>query len=203
MLNLSFVLRENNTYGGNKSVKNKRAPKKAGYTIKDFFAEFFGELLVYAMAFAIGTGIVALLPYEKLKNVPFEFLMFLGLLILIILAGLVIVAVGVVLNLKNRKKSKDIRFIYKELKKRYPLILMNVTKIVDEKMVNSPTIRGKNAEGKFDLFKENDKFVFSIRYNTNYSEKEGFCAYPCDVNEAIELIKTFMSGDTLDASTNN
>ena len=137
------------------------------------------------------------------QNGNIAFLMFLGLLILIILAGLVIVAVGVVLNLKNRKKSKDIRFIYKELKKRYPLILMNVTKIVDEKMVNSPTIRGKNAEGKFDLFKENDKFVFSIRYNTNYSEKECFCAYPCDVNEAIELINTFMSGNTLEASIDN
>ena len=184
-------------------MKNKRAPKKAGYTIKDFFAEFFGELFVYALAFAIGIGVMALFPYEKLKNVPFEFFMFLGLMILILIVSLVILAWLSARHLKQRRQSKDIRFIYKELKKQYNLIFMNITKIVDEKMVNSPTIRGKNAEGKFDLFKENDKFVFSIQYNTNYSEKEGFCAYPCDVNEAIELIKTFMSGNTLEASIDN
>ena len=183
-------------------TKKKEKKKSSGF-IKSLFAEVFGELFVYALAFAIGIGVMALLPYEKLKNVPFEFFMFLGLMILILIASLVILAWLSARHLKQRRQSKDIRFIYKELKKQYTLIFMNITKIIDEKMVIFPTIRGKNADGKFDLFMEDGKFVFSVQYNAIFGEKEGFCAYPCDVNEAIELIKAFMSGKTLNLSDNN
>ncbi len=183
-------------------TKKKEKKKSSGF-VKSLCAEVFGELFVYALAFAIGIGVMALFPYEKLENVPFEFFMFLGLMILILIVSLVIIAWLSARHLKQRRRSKDIRFIYKELKKQYTLIFMNITKIIDEKMVIFPTIRGKNADGKFDLFMEDGKFVFSVQYNAISGDKEGFCAYPCDVNEAIELIKAFMSGKTLNLSENN
>ena len=183
-------------------TKKKEKKKSSGF-VKSLFAEVFGELFVYALAFAIGIGVMAIFPYEKLKNVPFEFFLFLGLMILILIASLVILAWLSARHLKQRRQSKEIRFIYKELKKQYTLIFMNITKIIDEKMVIFPTIRGKNADGKFDLFMEDGKFVFSVQYNAIFGEKEGFYAYPCDVNEAIELIKAFMSGKTLNLSENN
>ncbi len=148
-----------------------------------------GEIIFMLCAALVTAGVMMLFPYELVKDV-FDVFFFFICIILIVIIGAVIFIVDIV---RKRKKNKDIRFIYKTLKDKYKLVMMTLTRRVDEEMVDVVVIRGKSSDGKFELFKLGNEFHFVVEYFTDSREGISPSTSLSDINEAIECIEKFMS----------
>ncbi len=155
---------------------------------KNALLDGLGELLVYFVAFAIGLGIVLLLPNDIGRNLDPEFVVFIGIIVLI--TAMVLIAVPIYLFLKNRK-MKEFKFIYNSLKDKYDLTLLTVTK--DD--ADIPVIRGKAQKGRFELYKiyKNEScFVFSAEYSDACEEDKYEKMHLQNADDAIKQIENFM-----------
>ena len=163
---------------------------KKPYTWKDALWNGLAEIIITFAAMGIGFSIAFLLPREAIKSIPAELFFALGGIILFTVIGIVLLIVHLI---KEKKETKDLQFICNELKNRYKLTLMKITKNEDGEMLDIFVIRGKSSKGKFELFKEGEIFNFSVEY-FHKGEKERYAhEFPKDVNESISCIEKFMS----------
>ena len=175
-------------------MKNKRKPsdpKQA--TWKDALSEGLAEIAVWLVIGAIALLFTLIFPYDIIKEIPFEILMVFAFLIFVILFVMIFSVIHVV---KTKKKTKDLQYIRKSFKGKYDLIPMTVNKKFTEKEVH--LLRGKTEAGKFDLYQENDTFVFSIEYRSGTMEKRSLQT----VEQAMEYIERFMQGNPISDDTN-
>ena len=56
----------------------------------------------------------------------------------------------------------ELRFIYEKMKDKYDLVLTNTFALNDGYTIDVPVIRGFSLDRRFDLYKEEDLFVFSV-----------------------------------------
>ena len=163
------------------------------YHVKEFLLEFFGELLIYIVFFLIGLFMLWILPFEKIKNLDFELVMFLGVIVFLPIILLIILFVGyLVYFIKLGNKMKDFKKIYKKYKKQYNILLLSYSKQINDRNVDYPMLVGKNSNGKFKIIDENKKYSFIIEYNDN-SIFENKTLYPKDLIEIENLINEFMN----------
>jgi len=89
---------------------------------------------------------------------------------------------------------KDLQFIYEKLKNTYNLILTNTAALDDGYTIDEPVIRGITANGRFDLYKDDDLFVFSVEFFDKVGEEKYSHWHPLNVEEAIGDVVEFMQG---------
>lgn len=87
---------------------------------------------------------------------------------------------------------EDLEFIYEKLKGTYNLVLTNTFALNDEYTIDVPVIRGISSDRRFDLYKEDDLFVFSVEFFDKPAEKKYSHTHPYDINQAIDHIEKFM-----------
>ena len=145
--------------------------------------------LVFA-AMGIGLGIAFLLPREAIQDIPFEIFLMLGGIVLFLVIGIIALTVHLI---KQKKKNKDIKFIYNTLKNKYPLTLMLVTRMKNGEMRDFLIIKGKSSKGKIELCKDGEKYHLSIEYFGKMNEDRHRHEILSDKNEAIYYIENFMS----------
>ena len=160
------------------------------YTWKDELWNGIGEIILTFAAIGIGLGIVALLPHEAIKDIPAELFFILGGIILFAIIGIVVLTGYLI---KQKKKNKDIKFIYNTLKNKYKLTLMFVTRSTNGEMRDFRIIKGQSSKGKFELCKDGEMFNFSIEYFFKTNEDRYHHEILNDKNEAINYIEIFMS----------
>ena len=145
------------------------------------------------IGFVFGASIIALvfaMLIDDLTGIPFEALFMLGAVVMIVLTCLIIITVYLI---KNRRR--ELRSIYKALKDRYPVSEPYVlTRRFDGVDRDIHLISGKNPDGKFELYKLDDKLFFSVEY---FPDEDGevftVCVEPEDTDDAIRCIEEFMS----------
>ena len=118
--------------------------------------------------------------------------------VLMIPSGIVVfLLVGIVMFInylvKCHKRAKELKKIYKLLKPKYNIFLMTVTRKKDDQMVDFPIIRGKTGEGKFELSKDGDGFIFSVERLSGPIEGRKSETRLTNCEEAIEQIESFMT----------
>ena len=89
----------------------------------------------------------------------------------------------------------DIELIYNELKDKYDLILTNTLAMSDGYTIDVPLVRGETVDKRFDLYKEDDLFVFSVEFFNKIGEEKYTHGHPYDTQDAIKYIEQFMSED--------
>ena len=160
------------------------------YTWKDELWSKIGKLIILLAASGIGLGISFLLPHETTKDIPAELFIMLGGLILFAVFGIV----GLTIHLiRQKRKNKNIKFIYNTLKNKYKLTLMLVTRSVNGEMRDFLIIKGQSSKGNFELCKEGEMFNFSIEYFRKFNEDRYRHEILNDKNETINCIENFMS----------
>ena len=87
----------------------------------------------------------------------------------------------------------DIELIYNQLKDKYDLILTNTLALDDGYTIDVPVIRGKAIDKRFDLYKEDDLFVFSVEFFNKVGEEKYTHWHPYDAPSTIKCIEQFMS----------
>lgn len=87
----------------------------------------------------------------------------------------------------------ELRFIYEKMKNKYDLVLTNTFALNDGYTIDVPVIRGFSSDRRFDLYKEEDLFVFSVEFLNNSGDEKYSHAHPYDANNAIDYIEKFMS----------
>ncbi len=92
---------------------------------------------------------------------------------------------------------KELKLIYDKLKSTYDLVLTNTFALNDGYTIDVPVIRGKAPDRRFDLYKEDDLFVFSVEFFDKAGEEIYSHAHPYDVNDVIDYIEKFMSGKSV------
>ena len=152
--------------------------------------DLFGEIILFLAVFSIGLGIAVLFPHETVKNTPAEIFFILGGVVLCFVVGIVSLTVHFV---KQKKKNKDTKFIYNTLKSKYKLILMLITKSVNGETHDFLTIKGQSSKGKFELYKDGEKFNLFIVYFGKTNEDKYRREIIDDKMEAINCIQIFMS----------
>ena len=160
------------------------------YIWKDELWNGIGEIILTFAAIGIGLGIVALLPHETIKDIPAELFFILGGIILFAIIGIVVLTGYLI---KQKKKNKDIKFIYNTLKNKYKLTLMLVTRSTNGEMRDFLIIKGQSSKGKFELCKDGEMFNFSIEYFFKTDEDRYHHELLNDENKAINYIENFMS----------
>ena len=160
------------------------------YTWKGELCNVIGELILAFAAIGIGLGIAFLLPHETIKDIPAELLFMLGGLILFAVIGIVALTIHLI---RQKRKNKDIKFIYNTLKNKYKLTLMLVTRSINGEMRDFLIIKGQSSNGKFELCKEGEMFNFSIEYFGKFNEDRYRHEILNDKNETINCIENFMS----------
>lgn len=163
-------------------------------SLKDALSEAALELAFVLGAIAVAFGIALLLPSEVRENIDFELLIFIGFILLIVIAAAVALAVRAV---KRKNEAKDMTFIYNALKDKYDLTLIAASREINGEIQEVTLLKGKNADGAFELFKSGEKFDFSVEYFSKPEEEKYFRANPLDVNEAIECAEKFISGNPI------
>ena len=166
--------------------------KKKNSNIKEFLLEFFGELSIFLVIIILGIVGIWLLPFDFPKDLDFEIVIFIGLIVtlpFILLIGFIIYFI------KIGHKMKEFKLIKKSFKNKYKLVLISTTKFIDGKEYHLPLLIGNNKKGKFRLIQDIDKLIFYIEYN-NELNKEDQTLYPKDSLEAVSLIEEFMMEDT-------
>ena len=73
------------------------------------------------------------------------------------------------------------------------MILTNTFALDDGYTIDVPVIRGTSANGRFDLYKDGDLFVFSVAFFDKTGEEKYSHTHPYDVADAIQHIEDFMS----------
>lgn len=86
---------------------------------------------------------------------------------------------------------EELKFIYEKLKNTHNLILTNTFALNDGYTIDMPVIRGTSTNGKFDLYKDDDLFVFSFELFDKPEEERHSHSHPYDVNDAINYIEKF------------
>ena len=148
------------------------------------------ELMLAFAAIGIGLGIAFLFPHEKIKDIPAELFFMLGGLILFAVVGIVALTVHLI---RQKKKNKDIKFVYNTLKNKYKLALMLVTRSSSGETRNFLIIKGQSSKGKFELCKDGEIFILSVEYFCRTKEDRYRHENLKDKNEAINCIENFMS----------
>ncbi len=92
---------------------------------------------------------------------------------------------------------KELTFIYEKLKSKHDLTLTNTFALNEGYTIDVPVIRGKSDDGRFDLYKEGDMFVFSVEFYNKTGEEKYSHGHPYNVNDAIKYIEKFMSGNSV------
>ncbi|MBO5315344.1 MAG: hypothetical protein IKJ13_00505 [Clostridia bacterium] len=87
---------------------------------------------------------------------------------------------------------KELRYIFEKLKDKYDLDLTNTFALNDGYTIDVPVIRGTSSDRRFDLYKEDDLFVFSVAFFDKSGNKKESHAHPYDTNDAVDYIEKFM-----------
>ena len=88
---------------------------------------------------------------------------------------------------------KDLEIIYNKFKDKYNLKFTTTFALNDGYTIDVPVIRGVLADRRFDLYKEDDMFVFSVEFFEKQGKERFSHAHPYDVNDAIIYFEDFMS----------
>jgi len=88
---------------------------------------------------------------------------------------------------------KELRYIYEKMKDKYDLDLTNTSALNDGYTIDVPVIRGISSDRRFDLYKDEDLFVFSVEFFDKSGDEKYSHAHPYDTNDAVDYIKKFMS----------
>lgn len=89
---------------------------------------------------------------------------------------------------------QDLKFIYDQLKNDYDLVFTTTYALNDGYTIDVPVIRGTGADRRFDLYKEDDLYVFSAEIFEKSPDEKYFHSHPVNTEIAIIWIKEFMSG---------
>lgn len=95
---------------------------------------------------------------------------------------------------KNGDSMKDLKFIYDQLKNDYDIVFTTTFALNDGYTIDVPVIRGTGADRRFDLYKEDDLYVFSAELFEKSPDERYFHSHPVNTEIAIIWIKEFMSG---------
>ena len=150
------------------------------------------EIVIAVFVIAAALILVYLLPSNLIEDVPLEILELFSVMIVLIVGGFILLMCHLI---GERKKAKELRKIYNILKPKYNLTLMTVTRKKDDQMVDFPIIRGKRSEGKFELSKDGEEFVFSVERLSGPIEGRKSEIRLANIDEAVEQIEEFMSGE--------
>lgn len=164
-------------------------------TWKDAFLEILVPLAMGFVIFCIAAFLVCLFPSDIRKDITddvFDIFMMIASFIFIFIFGIVF---WIVQTAKARKKTKNLKWIQNHFKGKYHLVLMMVTK----KFTNEDLhlLRGRTEAGKFDLYKENDGFLFVAEYSSGPIEKRTQQFQLQNIDEAILYIENFMRGNPI------
>ena len=87
------------------------------------------------------------------------------------------------------------KWIQNHFKGKYDLVLMTLTK----KFTNEDVylLRGRTPDGKFDLCKETDGFLFLTEYSFGPIEERTQQFQLQSIDEAVLYIENFMQGDSI------
>ena len=158
----------------------------------DQLLEGLGELIFYLVILAGAFLLMLLFGIDEADEGVIEILMIPSGLVVCLLVGIVMLIHYLV---KCHKRAKELKKIYKQLKPKYNLTLMTVTRKKDDQMVDFPIIRGKRSEGKFELSKDGEEFVFSVERLSGPIEGRKSEIRLANIDEAAEQIEVFMSGE--------
>lgn len=95
------------------------------------------------------------------------------------------------------KEPDDLELIYNIFNGRYNLIFTNTFALNDGYTIDVPVIRGSAADRRFDLYKDEDEFVFSVEFFNKTGQERYSHSHPSDLGDAIDLIEKFMSGKSI------
>lgn len=158
----------------------------------DQLLEGLGELIFYLVILAGAFLLMLLFGIDEAGEGVIEILMIPSGLVVCLLVGIVMLIHYLV---KCHKRAKELKKIYNQLKPKYNLVLMTVTRKKDGQMVDFPIIRGKTGEGKFELSKDGDGFIFSVERLSGSIEGRKSEVYLASSDEAILEIEKYMSGE--------
>lgn len=175
-----------------KEKTEKKDPQQA--TWKDALLEISVELSFGLLSAAIGFGIVSLFPRDMIDDEAMDLFIFIGGFILVAVIALVAFIIHV---MKTNRKTKDLQRIYRNLKEKYTVTLMTVTRKKDGKEVNIPIIKGRTSVFKFELSKDAQGFLLSVEYFNKWGDEKYLLVHPQDENEAIDCVEKLISGVSL------
>ena len=175
-----------------KKKENKRGTKKERQqaTWKDALLEGIVEIGMYVIVVGIAFLLAILIPSEFIQDVPFEIFMVIAFIIFVFIVGIILTVIHIV---KAKNKTKELKWIQNHFKGKYDLVLMTLTK----KFTNEDVylLRGRTPDGKFDLCKETDGFLFLTEYSFGPIEERTQQFQLQSTDEAILYIEHFMQGN--------
>ena len=159
---------------------------------KNQLLEGFFEIGMYFIVFGIAFLLVILIPSNLIQDVPFEIFMIIAFFIFAFMVGIILSVIHIV---KTRNKTKELKWIQNHFKGKYDLVLMTLTK----KFTNEDVylLRGRTPDGKFDLCKETDGFLFLTEYSFGPIEEITKQFQLQSIDEAILYIENFMQGNLM------
>lgn len=95
----------------------------------------------------------------------------------------------------SKSEDTDLKDIYKALSSEYDLILTTTSSLEDGYTIDVPVIRGKRNDARFDLYKDEELFVFSIEYYDKTGMEKYTHFHPMCIEDAINDVKNFMLED--------
>ena len=175
-----------------KKDKTKKDPDQA--TWKDALLEGLVELVFGLLCLVIGFGIASLFPSETIDDEAMDLFIFIGGFILVAVIALVAFIIHMI---KTNRETKDLRQIYRRLKGKHTVTLMQVTRKKDGKEVKVPVIKGRTAAFKFELSKDAQGFLLSVEYFNKWGDEKYLLVHPHDENDAIERIEALLSNESI------
>ena len=162
----------------------KKEPEQA--TWKDVLLEGLAEFGIYIIIGGIAFLLMFLIPSELTQDVPFEIFMIIAFIIFVFIFGIVLSVVHIV-------KTKELKWIQNHFKGKYDLVLMTSTK----KFTNEDVylLCGRTQDGKFNLRKEADGFLFLTEYSFGPIEERTQPFHLQSTDEALLYIEHFMQGN--------
>lgn len=162
----------------------KKEPEQA--TWKDGLLEGLAEFGIYIIIGGIAFLLMILIPSELTQDVPVEIFMAIAFIIFVFIFGIVLSVVHIV-------KTKELKWIQNHFKGKYDLVLMTSTK----KFTNEDVylLCGRTQDGKFNLRKEADGFLFLTEYSFGPIEERTQPFHLQSTDEAILYIEHFMQGN--------
>ena len=92
---------------------------------------------------------------------------------------------------------EELKLIFEMLKDKYDLIYTTTFALNDGYMIDVPVIRGKGKDRHFDLYMEDDLFVFSVELYEKQGEDKYSHTHPYNSAAAIKLIEDFLAGHSV------
>lgn len=140
-------------------------------------------------AFAVGALILSFAPFDIIVEAP-ELATLLGGIILAFIAALVAIPIWLI---KKHYKMKDFKRIQKSFKGKYKLKLVIRNKRIRGVRREVPVIKGNNSYGMFELYKDEDKYLFIIEYFKMPVSENIVTRQLGSEAEAVECIEEFMT----------